>query len=166
MTLVLLAWLGFLGLADTQAARGGDPPTVVVPAPAPADTCPVCGMFVARYPQWIATAVWKDGTAVHFDGSKDLFTYLLKLSTYSPRRSLQDVVVIAVTEFYDLRRIDARQTFYVMGSDVLGPMGRELVPLATRADAEEFARDHHGTRVLTFSQVTMQVIRQIDGRHE
>ncbi|MER2603690.1 MAG: nitrous oxide reductase accessory protein NosL, partial [Candidatus Competibacter phosphatis] len=48
-----------------------------LPAPGPQDTCPVCGMFVSLYPDWVATLVYKDGHAHHFDGAKDLFKYLL-----------------------------------------------------------------------------------------
>ena len=52
---------------------------VETPAPGARDTCPVCGMFVARYPEWVATVLWQDGHAAHFDGAKDLFKYLLDL---------------------------------------------------------------------------------------
>jgi copper chaperone NosL len=162
VTLVFLAWLGFVGISAPQAASTIAAPAVTVPAPHPTDTCPVCGMFVEKYRQWVATVVWKDGTAVHFDGAKDLFTYLLRLSTYVPKRSPQDIRTIAVTEFYDLHTVDARQSFYVIGSDVLGPMGQELVPLARRADAEEFSRDHHGVRILRFSEVTLETVRRLD----
>ncbi|MEW8383487.1 MAG: nitrous oxide reductase accessory protein NosL, partial [Candidatus Thiodiazotropha taylori] len=47
-----------------------------LPNPGPKDTCPVCGMFVAKYPEWIGTVLYKDGHAHHFDGAKDLFKYL------------------------------------------------------------------------------------------
>ena len=32
-----------------------------LPAPGSKDTCPVCGMFVSRYPDWVATVLYKDG---------------------------------------------------------------------------------------------------------
>jgi hypothetical protein len=70
-----LAWPGCL--------RPGPAP-VKLPAPGPRDTCPVCGMFVAPYPYWVATVLWRDGTAVHFDGAKDFFKYLLDLKKYEP----------------------------------------------------------------------------------
>ena len=34
-----------------------------LPAPGPKDTCPVCGMFVSLYPDWVATVLYKDGHA-------------------------------------------------------------------------------------------------------
>ena len=58
-------------LATGQAAHAKP---VKLPAPGARDTCPVCGMFVAPYPYWVATVLWRDGKAVHFDGAKDFFT--------------------------------------------------------------------------------------------
>jgi len=135
---------------------------VEVPAPSPTNVCPVCGMFVTKYPQWVATLVYKDGTAVHFDGVKDLFKYLFDLPKYAPDRSSEAIATIAVTEYYGLTHIDAHQAWFVVGSDVLGPMGHELVPLMTAADAEEFKEDHAGTAILRFDDVTPEIIPKLD----
>jgi nitrous oxide reductase accessory protein NosL len=37
-----------------------------------------------------------------------------------------------------------------------------LVPLATRADADDFMKDHKGKRVLSFDQVTKEVAEKLD----
>lgn len=141
--------------------------TIRLPEPGPRDTCPVCGMFVARYPEWVGTVLYKDGHAHHFDGAKDLFKYLLDLPKWAPDHRLEDISSIGVTEYYGLTLIDARQAFYVTGSDVLGPMGHELIPLASHADAEEFSRDHGGRAVLPFDQVTPGLLMMLDeGRFE
>ena len=132
------------------------------PEPKPRDLCPVCGMVVSKYPPWIATVVYRNGHAHHFDGAKDLFKYLLEPARYARGHRSADIVRIGVTEYYDLRRIDARQAWYVIGSDVLGPMGHELIPLASRADAEEFLRDHRGRRILRFGEVTKALTEKLD----
>jgi hypothetical protein len=36
-------------------------------------------MFVSRYPDWVATVLYQDDHAHHFDGPKDLFKYLQDL---------------------------------------------------------------------------------------
>lgn len=133
-----------------------------VPEPGPKDTCPVCGMFVAKYPHWIASVVYRDGHAHHFDGAKDLFKYLFDLPKWAPGHSPDDIVTIAVTEYYGLSRIAARDAWYVIGSDVPGPMGHELVPLATAAEAQEFLSDHGGKKILRFDEVTPQVPANLD----
>lgn len=136
--------------------------TLEIPAPGMKDTCPVCGMFVAKYPEWIATVLYKDGHAHHFDGAKDLFKYLLDLPKWAPGHRAEDMDTIGVTEYYGLTRIRARDAFYVIGSDVLGPMGHELVPFETREDAEEFMGDHAGKRIMTFEEVTLPLLINLD----
>lgn len=133
-----------------------------LPAPADTDICPVCGMFVAKYPAWLATALYRDGHAHHFDGAKDLFKYLLDLPKWAPGHQAEDITQIGVTEYYELKRIDARQAFYVIGSDVLGPMGHELIPLQTADDAEGFLQDHSGSRILQFDQVDLKLLQKLD----
>ncbi len=162
MILALVMWLALWAPVAAQAPGPAPAVAVKVPKPSATDTCPVCGMFVAKYPNWIATVVWRDGLAVHFDGAKDLFTYVLQLGKYAPGRDAKDMATITVTEFYDLRSIDARQAFYVVGSDVLGPMGREFIPLATHADATEFLRDHAATGILRFGDISLRVVRDVD----
>ena len=152
------AWL-LLALA---LPVGADAPVFSVPDPAPRDLCPVCGMVVSKYPAWIGTVVYQDGHAHHFDGAKDLFKYLFDVARYVKGHRAQDIARIGVTEYYAVKRIDARNAWYVIGSDVLGPMGRELIPLASRADAEEFLRDHQGKRILRFEEVTRAVVAQLD----
>jgi copper chaperone NosL len=158
------AWLRGLLLAGAALAPAAPawPTPVKLPAPGPRDTCPVCGMFVAPYPYWVATVVWRDGKAVHFDGAKDLFKYLSDLPRYEPGRQRGDIVAMGVTGYYATERIDASQAWYVIGSDVLGPMGHELVPHDSEADAKEFVTDHKGRRVLRFADITPTLLAALD----
>lgn len=135
---------------------------LTVPDPGERDTCPVCGMFVARYPEWVATVVYRDGHAHHFDGAKDLFKYLLDLARWAPGHRAEDIATIAVTDYYAVERIDARTAWYVIGSDMLGPMGHELIPHPTEAEARDFLRDHKGVRVLRYGDVTPELLRRLD----
>ena len=153
----VLALFTLLGGAGSIVAE-----PVELPAPGPKDTCPVCGMFVAKYPEWVATVLYKDGHAHHFDGAKDLFKYLLDLPKWAPNHQAGEIARIGVTEYYGLSRIDARKAFYVIGSDVLGPMGHELIPLESREDAEEFMRDHQGVSIVMFNQVTQEMLVGLD----
>ncbi len=100
-----------------------------LPKPGPKDLCPVCGMLVSKYPNWISFVVWKDGHTHFFDGAKDMFKFLLDLPKFAPGHRKEDIAGIYVTDFYNLERTDARKAVFVIGSDVLGPMGHELVPL-------------------------------------
>jgi nitrous oxide reductase accessory protein NosL len=134
----------------------------VVPKPGPKDLCPVCGMIVSKYPNWIAVVVWQDGHAHFFDGAKDMFKFLFDLPKYAPGHKKEKIAGIYVTDFYNLERINARTAMYVIGSDVLGPMGHEFVPLATREDAEDFIKEHQGRRILTFDQIGPRLPDELD----
>lgn len=130
--------------------------------PGPGDKCPVCGMFVAKYPDWTAAAVYPGGPVLYFDGAKDLFKFHFDPGKYRRGSLPAGAAGLFVTEYYDLELIDARSAWFVEGSDVYGPMGRELIPFKTEADALLFLKDHRGTRVLGFGEVTPAVIRKLD----
>lgn len=154
----LFAALLFSLWAALAAAQG----EIAIPKPGAKDLCPVCGMLVSKYPNWAAVALYKDGHAHYFDGAKDMFKYLQEYPKYAPGHRRENLAGLYVTEFYGLAKIDAKKAFYVAGSDVLGPMGHELVPLETRADAEEFLKDHKGRKIYTYDQVTAEVVAKAD----
>lgn len=157
---------GLLAVVPACLLPGGSAsatePKLQLPKPGPRDACPVCGMFPARYPDWIATVLYKDGHAHHFDGAKDMFKYLLDMAKFASGHSKQDIKAIGVTDYYATQRIDARSALYVMGSDVLGPMGHDLIPHPDNYDAKEFFKDHKGKRLLSFDEVTMELLLGLD----
>lgn len=156
----VLALFSLLWLMFSVSAVPAEP--VRVPGPEAASTCPVCGMFVAKYPEWIATVLYQDGHAHHFDGAKDLFKYLLDLPRWAPGHQASQIHRIAVTEYYSLARINAKDAWYVTGSDVLGPMGHELIPLESQQAAEEFKSDHGGRRILRFDAIDLPLLQSLD----
>jgi copper chaperone NosL len=133
-----------------------------VPKPTARDKCPVCGMFVSKYPDWLAAVRFKDGSHIYFDGAKDMFKYLHDPKKYDRARNPEEIQAALVMDYYGLLWIDARKAWYVMGSDVYGPMGRELIPLEKEAGAREFMDDHKGKKIIRFPDVTMEVIKGLD----
>jgi nitrous oxide reductase accessory protein NosL len=112
--------------------------------------CEVCGMFVAPYPNWVAVIEMTDGRRFYFDGPKDLFIFFSDLAHYQPDATYEQVKNLYVTEYYTSRTVNATDVFFVAGSDVRGPMGMELVPVAGREAAETFLRDHAGSKLMQF----------------
>lgn len=144
LTLLLLALPASSGMAAPQ----------IVVTPSAKDKCPVCGMFVARYPDWTAVAKTKDGMIIYFDGAKDMFTHYFNPGRYTPGKKQGDISGLSVTDYYSLKMIDAKSAFFVVGSDVYGPMGSELIAFATEKDAAGFMHDHKGKRLLRFPEIT------------
>lgn len=119
-------------------------------------------MFVSLYPEWVAAIHYKNGTLHYFDGTKDMFIYLNNMEKWSQNQKKEDISAIWVTEYYTLQLIDGKRSVYVTGSDVLGPMGHELIPFITMDDAKNFFKDHNGKKIILFSDVTDQMLMNID----
>ena len=132
------------------------------PAPGEKEKCPVCGMFVAKYKDFLSAVRFKDGTHVYFDGPKDLFRFRLGMKRYAPARRPEDLEAVFVKDYYSLEFIDGRTAFYVTGSDVYGPMGKELVPFGREQDARQFLKDHKGKSLLRFGEVTKDVLEALE----
>jgi copper chaperone NosL len=164
-----MVWIGKANLIRLAAlgavlliTAAGLAETIGPVKPSKEDKCPVCGMFVYKYPDWLAEIVFKDKSVDLFDGAKDSFKYYFSLNKYRPGKNKKDIAAIYVMEYYDMQLIDARKAFFVMGSDIYGPMGHELIPFAAEADARAFMKDHKGKRILRFQAITPKVIHKLD----
>ena len=122
--------------------------------------CPVCGMFVAKYPKW-AALITENNRTHYFDGVKDMMKfYIFDVDFPYDRTKISNM---EVTDFYTLRSIDAKKAFYVIGSDVFGPMGNELIPFSTKDAAENFMKDHSGEQIIIFDEITPKLVMGLDG---
>lgn len=149
--------------APAPAPAGTEPgPRPPAGPPGPRERCPVCGMFVAGYPEWLAAVRFRDGTLFWFDGAKDLCKLLLDVPRHAPGRTRDEVEAAFVTDYYELGLIDARTARYVVGGDVQGPMGLELIPHATLEAAEEYRRDHRGLAVVGLEEVDAAVLGRLE----
>ena len=130
--------------------------------PSGRDKCPVCGMFTAKYPGFLSEIIFKDGSYATFDGPKDMFKYYFNLPKYNSSQKQEDIKAVYVTDYYGLQWIDGLKAFYVVGSDVMGPMGKELLPFGKREDADEFLADHAGKTRLLFNEVTSDLLKSLE----
>ncbi len=153
-----LAAVGIVLLVASVSWAGQNEPM----KPGPRDKCPVCGMFVAKYPDFASEIIFRDGRRVFFDGVKDMMKYYLDLKKYNPAATREDIAAVSVTDYYSLEFVDGFTAFYVIDSDVYGPMGRELIPFAKKAEAEEFKRDHKGKSLLSFKDIEISLVMGLD----
>ena len=149
-----------LSLTLSFSAAFAAPPTT--PASSAKDKCPVCGMFVSKYPDWVTSVKFNDSTSLFFDGAKDLFTYYHNMKKYTPAKLQASIASISVNDYYTLKPMDARLAYFVIGSDVYGPMGKELVPFGKVPDAQAFLKDHKGKKVLRFNEITPTILKSMD----
>jgi nitrous oxide reductase accessory protein NosL len=119
-------------------------------------------MFVAKYPDFLCQVLFKDGSKAFFDGAKDMFKYTHHLSRYNPGKNRSDIQAVFVTDYYDLVPIDGMKAYYVTGSTVYGPMGKELIPFVNEEAANEFLVDHSGSSILRYKDVTLETLKSLD----
>lgn len=122
--------------------------------------CPVCGMFVAKYPNWLSQIILDNDTVLTFDGMKDLMVYYFHPEKYGDAGK-DNLKEIWTKDYYSLKWLDARQAFFVIGSDVYGPMGHEFIPFASQEAATSFLTDHRGTKILTFTEINQQLVESM-----
>lgn len=126
--------LGAICLGFVSAACGASNEEA---AAQPIDRCAHCGMHIAG--DWLTSGATRaDGVRVQFDTPKCLFAYL----GGEPGRGATESWV---TEYYAREHRDIAAVVYVDGSDVMGPMGHDLIPIEGRERADGFVRDHGGT---------------------
>ncbi len=122
--------------------------------------CPVCGMFVYKYPRW-AAMIEVNGHKHYFDGVKDMMKYYIFDGDFPYDR--KKITQIEVTDFYTLEAIPARFAWFVYDSKLYGPMGRELIPFRTEEAAKNFMADHGGERIVRFKDITPKMVMALDG---
>ena len=126
------------------------------------DKCSVCGMFVAKYSDFVAEILFKNGSYAVFDGAKDMFKYFFNIKKYNPMMDKENIEAIYVTDYYSLNLIDGQKAYYVLGSNIYGPMGKELIPFEKESDATVFMKDHQGKSILRFHEVKYDIVKNLD----
>ncbi|QOP41596.1 nitrous oxide reductase accessory protein NosL [Sulfurimonas marina] len=117
------------------------------------DKCPVCGMFLYKYPTWISKIQYNN-KSYFFDGIKDLFKYY-----FEHQKNIQEILV---QDYYTQKTLEARESYFVIGSDVYGPMGNEFIAFETLKSAEKFMVDHKGKKILKFDEITEDTVYDLD----
>jgi len=141
--MVRRALLAMMLLGVGVAACGGDT----------RPRCSECGMYADVAPAFAAYARGSDGHELRFDAPRCLFRYLASPNGRGATRP-------EVTEHYSQTRVAAETVVFVVGSDVTGPMGRDLIPVA-RDHSAQFVADHHG-RVVERAAIDSALLRALD----
>lgn len=123
-----LLWLGalLLVLACRQSQR-----------------CATCGMKIDPASPWVSY-VTIGGKEQPFDTPSCAFTAWRKAGSVADGARFR--------EYYSQELKPAKELQFVRGSDVVGPMGPDLVPVALET-ARRFARDHNGAPPETADQI-------------
>ncbi len=153
----LIAALAVIALAGCS---GGEQEVVAKPDPVhfeSGDECHVCGMVITNFPGPKGQAFTeREQHTRKFCSTKDMFAWFLQPENENRDHTLY-VHNMAQTDWEhpdDTHLIDAREAFYVAGSERTGAMGPTLASFATQAEAAAFASEHGGD-VLAFADITL-----------
>lgn len=133
------------------AAAGCKKDSLTTSAAAPPGRCAHCGMKLVPGNAWLAELVGADGSKRTFDTPRCALT---------ARLAGGGAGTLRVQDFYDRTWHDASEVLFVVGSDILGPMGPDLVPVDT-ARAPKFLKDHEGDRALKLEEITKATLEDL-----
>jgi len=129
-------------------------------------TCLVRQLLLYKAPRWVAKIEVRNGKTVYFSSPKSMFEFYFRPGKWYEIgvKSERDFSKIVVTDYATSKPVNAETAFYVYGSNVTSPGGDDLVAFQKKEDAEKFAKEHNGKRVLPFDKVSDALIRLINGR--
>jgi len=113
--------------------------------------CPLCGMYPARYRTFQCQIVFTESSYEAFDSPQGLLIYLL-----FPEKTEISVVkphYIYYRDYIDGSWIRSADTYYVVGTGVMGPMGLDFLPVKGKLRAEQLKEEEQGALIIHHSQV-------------
>jgi len=154
-----LAALLLAGCTQESAETAARPDPVQIES---GDECHVCGMAITRFPGPKGEAFPEGSEKVHkFCSTRDMFAWLLQPENKNRDHTLyvHDMARTDWNQPDDRHLTDAREAWYVVGSEKTGAMGPTLASFASQDDATAFAGEYGGD-VLAFQEVTMEHLNQ------
>jgi len=123
--------------------------------PTEQDSCTVCGMPPAKYPQHHCQVLAMDDSTLHFCSTQCMVNYNADPAKYvkEPQQTKMAWVTVYSDGMYD----SAYGMYYVVGSGVDGPMGKEAIPFKLKSDAEDFVKANGG-KIVSFPELTPDVV--------
>jgi copper chaperone NosL len=121
-----------------------------------ADTvCVVCNMKVAKYPEHDGQILLADNSSIHFCSTQCLINYLADPGQYVDKPAASKMTWVKVFPSGDYE--SAIGLYYVVGSELFGPMGREAIPFRSKKAAEDLVSEEGG-KIVRFDELTPQMV--------
>ena len=129
-------------------------------------TCLVRHFKVYKEPKWVAKIETRAGKTVYFSSPKSMFEFYHRPGKWFDVgvKSERDFSKIVVTNYKNLKPIDAEKAFYVYGSRAISPAGDDLPAFDSKESAEQFSKEYGGSRIMKFDEISDALIRLLNGR--
>jgi len=121
---------------------------------------------LAKEPKWVAKIETRGGKRVYFSSPKSMFEFYFRPGKWFDVgiKSERDFSQIVVTDYVTGKAIDGESAYYIYGSRAISPAGDDLVAIGGKEEADKFAKEYGGKRVLKFDEVSDSLIRLLNGR--
>jgi hypothetical protein len=115
------------------------------------ERCRHCGMKIDRASPWTSELLLNDGATAFYDTPRCALT--------SWRKKQVSANGMRVREYYDAKgpMRDASTLRFVVGGDVVGPMGPDFVPVEP-SRVTKFIQDHGADRAYTVDEISPEVL--------
>jgi nitrous oxide reductase accessory protein NosL len=117
-----------------------------------ADRCEFCGMKLDPKSAWMSETTGADGQTHRFDTPK--------CALLAWRTGKVPSTAARFQEFYERTWRDAATLVFALGSDVVGPMGGDAIPVDP-ARATKFTTDHQAARIAKLDDLTRDVLEAL-----
>jgi len=118
--------------------------------------CPLCGMYPARYPRFNCQIVFSDGSHEAFDSAAGLLVYLFFPD--NTKIQLKPIAGIYFKDYLEDIWIEAGKTFFVAGSEIMGPMGIEFLAVDSEQAAKILKKQEQGQDIIPYMKIDRQVM--------
>jgi len=126
----------------------------------------VRNMKVYKNPKWVAKIKTGDNKEVYFCSPKSMFEFYHRPAKWFSVgvKSEKDFLEIVVTDYFTNKAIDAREAYFIYGSNKISPAGDDLVAIETKEEAKRFSKKYNGKRIFKFNEVPDALIKLLNGR--
>jgi len=126
----------------------------------PEDRCPVCAMVILDHPKFTSAISLKNKKTFYFCGTGCMLKTWLHPEMIL-KVNKDDIDKIITREYFTGEEVDGSKVTWIAGSDVVGPMGKAIVPVLGDEGLESFKKRHGGKITFKLAELTDDLWKKI-----
>jgi hypothetical protein len=116
-----------------------------------------------KFQKFICEAKLDDGRVVQFVSVKSMLQVYFHQKYFIDHKLIKtNIQSMYVQDFLTGDVINAKNAVYMFGSNQIGPHGDDLIPFKSKDMAKVFKIKSGGTKILTFKQLNVGLVRYLD----
>ncbi|MCT7553901.1 nitrous oxide reductase accessory protein NosL [Aliarcobacter butzleri] len=123
------------------------------------ELCPIKNVSIEKYIDWLGYIEFADGSIVAISSPKYTFVYY-----FIEEKNNKNIKGIYLTDNKTKKIINAKNAFYVFGSNLMSIGGDDVIPFSEEEDSKEFFDRAHGKKIFKYERMTENFINYLDLR--